>query len=72
MLGTAESHWLQPGGQAHNPYNKTIEPYTGDVEELDFVREIQYRQMQILVQDYETEIMWCDVSQAANQYESTR
>ena len=31
------------------------------MKDLDFIQDIQYRQMQILAEDYKTEIMWCDV-----------
>ncbi|KAH8700050.1 glycoside hydrolase superfamily [Phaeosphaeriaceae sp. PMI808] len=48
-------------GPPINPYtNKTV-PYTGFVEVDDFLQDIQLPQMNILANDYDTEIMWCDI-----------
>ena len=51
-----------PGGLAHNAYNwSEIEPYTGLINLTDFITDLQFPQMLSLAQDYDTEIMWCDI-----------
>ncbi|KAG8695553.1 hypothetical protein FRC09_009085 [Ceratobasidium sp. 395] len=51
-----------PGHLARNPYNDSIiEPYTGRLEGKDYLRDIQQEHMRILTDEYETEIMWCDI-----------
>ncbi|KAF8515270.1 glycoside hydrolase [Gautieria morchelliformis] len=58
------SSW--PGGLAHNAYNwSKIEPYTGYVEVDDYIQDIQKPQMQILMDTYETNVLWCDTGPGA-------
>ncbi|KAF8577472.1 glycoside hydrolase family 29 protein [Ramaria rubella] len=59
------SSW--PGGLAHNAYNwSQLEPYTGYIEVEDYVQNIQKPQMQILMDEYETNNMWCDIGGTTN------
>ncbi|KAJ5619322.1 hypothetical protein N7510_003306 [Penicillium lagena] len=39
-----------------------VVPYTGFVPVEDFIPDIQFPQMQILAYEYETDIMWCDIT----------
>ncbi|KAF7977933.1 hypothetical protein HWV62_2001 [Athelia sp. TMB] len=54
-----------PGGLAHNAFNTSkIEPYTGRLDINDYLRDLQLPQMLDLAENYDTEIMWCDISSA--------
>jgi len=55
-----------PGGEAHNAYNSSeLEPYTGYVKSpTNYIVDIQGPQMRMLMNDYETEILWCDIGGA--------
>jgi len=56
-----------PGGLAHNAYNwSEIEPYTGYIEVEDYIQDIQKPQMEILMDQYETNVMWCDIGGYSN------
>jgi alpha-L-fucosidase len=56
-----------PGGLAHNAYNwSELEPYTGYIEVTDYVQDIQKPQMEILLDTYETNVLWCDGEGTAN------
>ena len=56
-----------PGGLAHNAYNWSIlEPYTGYIEVEDYIQDIQKPQMQILMDTYETNVLWCDIGGTTN------
>lgn len=59
----AYSSW--PGGPPKNPYTGEVIPYTGYVEVDDFVEDIQLPQMNVLAYEYDTDIMWCDISYVA-------
>ena len=49
------------GSAPTNPYtNESIE-FTGYVEVNDYLADIQGPQMEVLMYDYDTEIMWCDI-----------
>ncbi|CAE6364822.1 unnamed protein product [Rhizoctonia solani] len=51
-----------PGHLARGAYNHSLlEPYTGRLEGKDYLRDIQQEHMRILAQEYDTEIMWCDI-----------
>jgi alpha-L-fucosidase len=51
-----------PGGLARNPYNSSeLEPYTGRLNISDYLNDLQLPQMLILAEQYDTEIMWCDI-----------
>ncbi|CAE6405806.1 unnamed protein product [Rhizoctonia solani] len=51
-----------PGHLATGAYNHSLlEPYTGRLEGKDYLRDIQQEHMRILAQEYDTEIMWCDI-----------
>ncbi|KAI9335383.1 alpha-L-fucosidase-domain-containing protein [Zopfochytrium polystomum] len=50
-----------PGGPPQNPFTKEVVPYVGLVNVSDFIDGIQTPQMQILIEDYRTNIMWCDI-----------
>ncbi|KAG9119987.1 hypothetical protein FRC07_004706, partial [Ceratobasidium sp. 392] len=51
-----------PGHLAHGAFNHSlIEPYTGRLEGKDYLKDIQLEHMRILANEYETEIMWCDI-----------
>ncbi|KAF8594671.1 glycoside hydrolase [Ceratobasidium sp. AG-I] len=51
-----------PGHLATGAYNHSIiEPYTGRLEGKDYLKDIQMEHMRILADEYETEIMWCDI-----------
>jgi alpha-L-fucosidase len=59
------SSW--PGGLAHNAYNwSQIEPYTGYVEVNDYIQDIQKPQMQMLMDTYGTNVLWCDAGGTTN------
>ncbi|KAG7091417.1 hypothetical protein E1B28_010453 [Marasmius oreades] len=54
------SSW--PGGLAHNVFNiSELEPYTGELDISDYLTDIQLPHMLQLANQYETEIMWCDI-----------
>ncbi|KAI0547752.1 glycoside hydrolase family 29 protein [Xylaria curta] len=53
-----------PGVPARNPYTGAIEPYTGHVPVDDFIADVMLPQMNILANDYEIDIMWCDIGAA--------
>jgi alpha-L-fucosidase len=54
-----------PGGLAHNPFNSSeLEPYTGRLNISDYLDDLQLPQMLDLVELYDSEIMWCDISGA--------
>ncbi|KAI1826384.1 glycoside hydrolase family 29 protein [Xylaria intraflava] len=61
-LDPATNSW--PGVPALNPYTGVVEPYTGRIPVDDFLTDIMYPQMEILANDYETEIIWCDAGAA--------
>ncbi|KAF9776017.1 hypothetical protein IL306_005827 [Fusarium sp. DS 682] len=44
-----------------NPYTNKSIPYTGYAEVGDYLTDIQSAQMEALIYDYETEIMWNDI-----------
>ncbi|KAL0063214.1 hypothetical protein AAF712_009912 [Marasmius tenuissimus] len=51
-----------PGGLAHNVFNESqIEPYTGRLDISDYIDDLQLPHMLQLAEQYETEIMWCDI-----------
>ncbi|KAG8737853.1 hypothetical protein FRC10_007585, partial [Ceratobasidium sp. 414] len=51
-----------PGHLARGAFNHSIiEPYTGRLEGKDYLKDIQLEHMRILAEEYETEIMWCDI-----------
>ncbi|KIM24230.1 glycoside hydrolase family 29 protein [Serendipita vermifera MAFF 305830] len=51
-----------PGGLAKNAYDPTkLEPYTGHLEGKDYLKDIQLAHMRTLAEQYETDIMWCDI-----------
>ncbi|KAJ8095979.1 hypothetical protein PM082_015200 [Marasmius tenuissimus] len=51
-----------PGGLAHNVFNESqIEPYTGRLDISDYINDLQLPHMLQLADQYETEIMWCDI-----------
>ncbi|KAI0542526.1 alpha-L-fucosidase [Xylaria digitata] len=56
------SSW--PGVPARNPYTGAVEPYTGHVPVGDFLADVMLPQMKILADDYEIDIMWCDIGAA--------
>jgi alpha-L-fucosidase len=59
------SSW--PGGLAHNAYNwSELEPYTGYIEVADYIQDIQKPQMEILLDTYETNVLWCDIGGTSN------
>lgn len=49
------------GGPYRNAYTGEAVPYTGFIEKDDFIDDIQSPQQQILMEDYRTNIMWCDI-----------
>jgi len=49
------------GGPPTNPYTGATITYTGYVKVGDYVRDLQRPQMETLANDYDTDIMWCDV-----------
>ncbi|KZP28385.1 glycoside hydrolase family 29 protein [Athelia psychrophila] len=54
-----------PGGLAHNVFNSSeVEPYTGRLDIDDYLQDLQLPQMLDLAENYDTEIMWCDISSA--------
>jgi len=56
-----------PGGLAHNAYNwSQLEPYTGYIPVNDFIQDIQKPQMEILMDKYGTNVMWCDIGGWSN------
>lgn len=51
-----------PGGPALNPFTREEEPFTGQRESAtDFIEDIQRPQMEILVDDYDVDLLWCDI-----------
>ncbi|KAF4332603.1 alpha-L-fucosidase precursor [Fusarium beomiforme] len=58
-----DQHWKGNyfGRPPTNPYTNKSIPYTGFVEVGDYLTDIQSAQMEALIYDYETEIMWCDI-----------
>ncbi|EJT97023.1 glycoside hydrolase, partial [Dacryopinax primogenitus] len=51
-----------PGGLAEDPFRKgRREAYTGRTDVGDYLRDVQLRQMQLLAEEYGTEILWCDI-----------
>ncbi|KAH8901373.1 tissue alpha-L-fucosidase [Thozetella sp. PMI_491] len=58
----ASVSWL--GMLATNPYTDEVEPYTGHIPVNDYITDLQVPQMESLAYEYETEIMWCDISAA--------
>lgn len=50
-----------PGGPALNPFTREEEPFTGFRDVGDFIEGLQRPQMEILVNDYETDLLWCDI-----------
>ncbi|PWN34765.1 glycoside hydrolase family 29 protein [Meira miltonrushii] len=52
---------LFAGGPYRNAYTGEAVPYTGFIEKDDFIDDIQSPQQQILMEDYRTNIMWCDI-----------
>ncbi|EIW76353.1 glycoside hydrolase family 29 protein [Coniophora puteana RWD-64-598 SS2] len=54
-----------PGGLARNVFNQSeVEPYTGRLPIKDYLADLQLPQMVTLAEEYDTEIMWCDISSA--------
>jgi len=56
-----------PGGLAHNAYNASapLEAYTGFVKSpTNYLVDVQGPQMRMLMEDYGTEILWCDIGGA--------
>lgn len=49
------------GGPYRNAYTGKAVPYTGYIEKADFIDDIQSPQQQILMEEYKTNIMWCDI-----------
>ncbi|KAI8093869.1 glycoside hydrolase superfamily [Halteromyces radiatus] len=48
-------------GPPFNPYTKQEIPYTGSPPIHDFVNELQLPQLEELVNNYEPDIIWCDI-----------
>jgi alpha-L-fucosidase len=53
-----------PGNLATNPYTGEKEEYTGHIPVGDFIQDLMVPQMEQLVYDYGTDIMWCDCGAA--------
>ncbi|KAF3765619.1 family 29 glycoside hydrolase [Cryphonectria parasitica EP155] len=56
------TNWL--GILATNPFTNLTEPYTGRLEIGDFIKDLQYPQMETLAYRYGSDIMWCDCGTA--------
>lgn len=50
-----------PGGPALNPFTREEEPFTGLRDVGDFIEGLQRPQMEILVDDYGVDLLWCDI-----------
>ncbi|ROV88775.1 hypothetical protein VPNG_10279 [Cytospora leucostoma] len=58
------TNWL--GIPATNPFTNLTEPYTGKLPADDFIRDLQYPQMETLAYRYGTDMIWCDCGTANN------
>ncbi|KAI8342200.1 alpha-L-fucosidase-domain-containing protein [Choanephora cucurbitarum] len=56
-------HW---NGPPVNPYTEKTVPYTGGQRVSDFVNDIQVPQFLELIQQFEPDIMWCDIGAINN------
>jgi len=54
--------WVGHGPQ--NPYTGAPEPYTGYQAGRDFVKDYQAPQMHEIVQQYDPDVIWCDIGGA--------
>lgn len=53
--------WLNWDGPPVNPYTGKTVPYTGSPAVNDFVNEVQVPQALELIDNFEPDIMWCDI-----------
>ncbi|KAI8335348.1 alpha-L-fucosidase-domain-containing protein [Chlamydoabsidia padenii] len=53
--------WLGWSGPPRNAYNSSIVPYTGSPPIDDFVNELQVPQFKELIDNFEPDIIWCDI-----------
>jgi alpha-L-fucosidase len=52
------------GGPSKNPYNGTVEEYTGHIDVGDYISGLQVPQLEILANDYNVDLIWGDIGMA--------
>lgn len=59
-----------PGTPPTNPFTNQTQVYTGLVNVSDFINDLQTPQMRTVIDDYQTNIMWCDIGGPSRGYET--